>query len=148
MLCRDSEGARLQGRHGTWRSPSVPYPGTLAASYPGGKTGMACFLPSGHKFYWVKARSRYKFSDGQAFIQVYSFGKRPAAQCHGISYPGARICLGIKSYITCSGAYPDLRLETDPGKRLIISKKHDKQLTFIVRVIGCLLYFNQVDMIH
>jgi hypothetical protein len=83
----------------------------------------------------VQARSRYKFSGGRVFIRVYEVGKRPAAQCRGISYPGARICLGIKSFITCSGAYPGLRLRTDPCKRLIISKKHDKQLTFIVRVM-------------
>jgi hypothetical protein len=87
----------------------------------------------------MQARSRYKFSSGRVFIQVYKIGKWPAAQCHDISYPGATNCLDIVSFITCSGAYPGLRLETDPGKRLIVSKKHDKQLTFIVRVMLRLL---------
>jgi hypothetical protein len=32
------------------------------------------------------------------------------------------------------GAYPGADLSTDPGKWLKISKKHDKQLTFIGRV--------------
>jgi hypothetical protein len=82
----------------------------------------------------MQARSRYKFSSGRVFIQVYEPGKRPAAQCRGISYPGARICLGIKSYITCRCALSGFKAETDPGKRLRISKKHDKQLTFIGRV--------------
>jgi hypothetical protein len=88
----------------------------------------------------MQARSRYKFSDGRVFIQVYEIGKRPAAQYRGIDYPGARICLGIVSFITCRGAYPGLRLRTDPGKRLRISKKHDKQLTFIVRVSGLAIW--------
>ena len=43
------------------------------------------------------------------YLSRYSFGKRPAAQCRGISYPGATNCLGIESFITCSGAYPGLR---------------------------------------
>ena len=37
-------GPAIKGGCGTWRSPSVTYPGTLAVIYPGGKTGMACFL--------------------------------------------------------------------------------------------------------
>jgi hypothetical protein len=90
-------------------------------------------------FYFIQARSRYKFSSGRVFIPVYEVGKRPAAQCRGISYPGATNCLGIENFITCSGAYPGLRFSTDPGKRLRISKKHDKQLTFIVRVMVSLL---------
>jgi hypothetical protein len=77
---------------------------------------------------------------GREFIPVHKFGKKPAAQCRGINYPGARICLGTKSFITCRCAYPDLRLKTDPGRWLIISKKHDKQLTFIVRVSGWQYY--------
>ena len=56
----------------------------------------------------MQARSRYKFSNGRVFIQIYEFGKRPAAQCRGISYPGATNCLGIESFIACSGAYPGL----------------------------------------
>ena len=95
---------------------------------------MACFLPYGCKFYSKKARSRYKFSDGRIFIQLYKFGKWPAAQCRGISYPGATNCLGIESFITCSGAYPGLRLRLIPVNGSESSKKHDKQLTFIVRV--------------
>jgi hypothetical protein len=112
----------------------VPYPGTLAVYYPGGKTGMACFLPSVCKFYNKKARSRYKFSSGRVFIQVYEFGKRPAAQCRGISYPEAINCLGIESFITCSGAYPGAGLRLIPANGSESRKKHDKQLTFIVRV--------------
>jgi hypothetical protein len=38
-------GPAIKGGCGTWRSPSVHYPGTLAVIYPGGKPGMACFLP-------------------------------------------------------------------------------------------------------
>jgi hypothetical protein len=38
-------GPAIKGGCGTWRSHPATYPGTLAASYPGGKTGMACFLP-------------------------------------------------------------------------------------------------------
>jgi hypothetical protein len=38
-----------------------------------------------------------------------------------------------------TGAYPGADLSTDPGKWLKISKKHDKQLTFIGRVGGSTL---------
>ena len=72
---------------------------------------------------------------GRVFIQVYKVGKRPAAQCRGISYPGATNCLGIESLITCSGAYPGLRLRLIPADGSESRKKHDKQLTFIVRVM-------------
>jgi hypothetical protein len=75
---------------------------------------MACFLPSGCKFYCMQARSRYKLSSGRVFIPVSKIGKRPVAQCRGINYPGATNCLGIESFITCSGAHPGLRLRLIP----------------------------------
>jgi hypothetical protein len=107
------------------------YPGTLAVIYPGGKPGMACFLPSRHKFYCVKARSRYKLSSGRVFIQVYEFGKRPAAQCRGISYPGVIICLGIESCIACRCAYPGLRpLQICLASRLSGSKRLKRKEKF------------------
>ena len=74
--------------------------------------------------------------DGRVFIHVYKTGKRPAAQCRGISYPGATNCLGIESFITCRCAYPGLRLRLIPANGSESSKKHDKQLNFIVRVSG------------
>jgi hypothetical protein len=37
-------GPAIKGGCGTWRSHPATYPGTLAVIYPGGKTGMACFL--------------------------------------------------------------------------------------------------------
>jgi hypothetical protein len=37
-------GPAIKGGCGTWRSHPFTYPGTLAVIYPGGKTGMACFL--------------------------------------------------------------------------------------------------------
>jgi hypothetical protein len=40
-----ANGPAIKGGCGTWRSHPVYYPGTLAVIYPGGKTGMACFLP-------------------------------------------------------------------------------------------------------
>jgi len=55
-------GPTIKGGCGTWRSHTATYPDTLAVIYPGGKTGMACFLRSGCKFYCVKVRSRYKLS--------------------------------------------------------------------------------------
>jgi hypothetical protein len=162
IVIRQSDGPAIKGGCVTWRSHPATYPGTLAEIYPGGKPGMACFLPSRHKLYCVKARSRYKFSSGRVFIQVYEIDKRPAAQCRGISYPGATNCLGIESFITCRCAYPGLsplqiylasrlsgckRLKRKRKVRahtqhLVFarlaftspSKKHDKQLTFIVRV--------------
>ena len=70
---------------------------------------MACFLPSGCKFYCVKARSRYKLSSWTSIYPGRWSWKKPVAQCRGISYPGATICLGIESFITCSGAYPGLK---------------------------------------
>ena len=71
----------------------------------------------------------------RVFIQVEEIGKRPAAQCRGISYSGARLCLGIKKLYCLQWCVSGFKVETDPGKRLRISKKHDKQLTFIVRVM-------------
>jgi len=40
-----ANGPAIKGGCVTWRSHPATYPGTLAASCPGGKTGMACFLP-------------------------------------------------------------------------------------------------------
>jgi len=54
---------------------------------------------------------------------VQKTGKRALAQRRGTSLNEATICHCIESFITCSGAYPGLRLETDPGKRLIIKQK-------------------------
>ena len=72
----------------------------------------------------VKRRGRgISYLGGRVFIQVYELGKRPAAQCRGISYPGATNCLGIESFITCSGAYPGLRFETDPDRWLRVKQK-------------------------
>jgi hypothetical protein len=71
---------------------------------------------------------------GREFIQVDETGKRPAAQCRGINYPEATNCLGIESFIACRCAYPGLRLRLIPVDGSESSKKHDKQLTFIVRV--------------
>ena len=103
-------GPAIKGGCVTWRSHPATDPGTLAVIYPGGKPGMACFLPSGYKFYCMQARSRYKFSK---WTRIYP-GRRnlvngQLAQCRGTSYPGARICLGIESFITCRCAYPGLR---------------------------------------
>ena len=98
------------------------------------------FCKSRHKFYCMQARSRYKFSSGRVFIQVYEIGKRLVAQCRGINYPGATICLGIASYITCSGGYPGLRL------RLILLKGSESAknmtnnlplLAVLAQVISC-----------
>jgi hypothetical protein len=95
------------------------------------------FANPGVSFIALRRDRGISFQVDEYLSKYTNFGKRPAAQCRGISYPGATICLGIRSFITCRGAYPDLRLKTDPDKRLIISKKHDKQLTFIVRVRCC-----------
>jgi hypothetical protein len=38
------------------------------------KEGMAHFLPSWYKFYWVKARSRYKFDRSRELIPGYKVG--------------------------------------------------------------------------
>jgi len=54
---------------------------------------------------------------------VQKIVKRAAAQCRGINYPGAANCLGIESFIACSGAYPGLRFMTDPGIWLRIKQK-------------------------
>ena len=47
----NANGPAIKGGCVTWRSHPATYPGALAVIYPGGKTGMACFLPSGCKFY-------------------------------------------------------------------------------------------------
>jgi len=72
---------------------------------------------------------------GRVFIQVDETGKGQLRSVAVISYPGATNCLGIESIITCSGAYPGLRFRLIPVNGSESSKKHDKQLTFIVRVM-------------
>ena len=55
------------------------------------------------------AVSRYKVLSDQKFIRVHNV-------------------------VNGTGSVSGCRFEADPGKWLKVSKKHDKQLTFIVRV--------------
>ena len=108
---------------------------------------MACFLPSWYKFYCVLARSRYKFDRSHEFIPGYKVGgghwRSVAVQI--VSEP--EICQGAGFKLRAdarfahrSGAKVGVRvqepLQSCLGSRSK-SKKHDKQLTHIVRVMVC-----------
>jgi hypothetical protein len=100
---------------------------------------MACFLPSWYKFYCVLARSRYKFDRSHEFIPSYKVGGghwrsvalqiiSEAENCHGVgiklqSDARVRVQEQLQNWLGCRSK----------------SKKHDKQLTHIVRVIASVI---------
>jgi hypothetical protein len=53
----------------------------------------------------------------------------------GTSLISGKEFIRVHKVVNGEGAYPGARLDADPGKWLRSSKKHDKQLTFIGRVI-------------
>ena len=122
-------------------------PGTLARKLSRCKEGMAHFLPSRYKFYCVLARSRYKVDRSREFIPGYKVGgghwRSVAVQF--VSEP--EICQGAGFKLRA-----DARFAQRSGAKLGVrvqrplqiclgcrskSKKCDKQLTHIVRVMGC-----------
>jgi len=144
----DSLTARQYGEVVLPDEASGQGPGTLAKKLSRCKEGMAHFLPSWYKFYCVLARSRYKLDRSREFIPGDKFGcghRRSVAvqfvseprNCHGTGFrllTGARvrvqeplqICLGSRNK----------------------SKKCDKQLTHIVRVMrSWLLYILLIQCI-
>jgi hypothetical protein len=115
-------------------------PGTLARNLSRCKEGMAHFLPSWYKLYCVLARSRYKVDRSREFIPGYKVG--------GGHWCSVAVQIVSKPEI-CQGAgfklRADERVRVQRPLRIYLgcrskSKKCDKQLTFIVRVIGW-LYF-------
>jgi hypothetical protein len=110
-------------------------PDALARKLSRCKEGMAHFLPSWYKFNCVLARSRYKFDRSREIIPGYKVWgghwRGVAAQavseseiCHGAGFnlradARTRVQRPLRIYLGCRSK----------------SKKCDKQLTHIVRVI-------------
>jgi hypothetical protein len=99
---------------------------------------MACFLPSWYKFYCVLARSRYKFDRSREFILGYkvSNGHWRSVAVQFISKPESSHGAGFQ-------LHADARVRVQQPLQICLegrskSKKHDKQLTHIVRVISSL----------
>ena len=117
-------------------------PGTLARKLSRCKEGMACFLLSWYKYYCVLARSRYKFDRSREFIPGYKVGcghwRSVAVQA--ISEPEICHDAGFK-------LRADERVRVQEPLLICLecrskSKKHDKQLTHIVRVISRYVILN------
>ena len=119
-------------------------PGTLAPPAGGSrcKEGMAWFLPSWYKFYYVLARSWYKYDRRHEFISGYKVG-------------GGYWCSVVVQFVSepeiCHGAgfqlRADARVRVQEPLRIYLecrskSKNRDKQLTFIVRVSVSLFYLS------
>jgi hypothetical protein len=103
---------------------------------------MACFLLSGYKFYWVQARSRLpagrqgtSLIGGRVFLPVDEHRKvhwrSVAVQfvLEAENSQGAEFLLRSAVRIRVPGLLPILINGSES------CKKHDKQLTFIVRVM-------------
>ena len=93
-------------------------PGTLARKLSRCKEGMAHFLPSRYRIFWPLRVSRYRV------VKVL------------VNYPDA-----VK-FIEGSGAVRVFQAVLSCLGSRSKSKKCDKQLTHIVRVMGCPLFFN------
>jgi len=109
-------------------------PGALVIKLSRCKEGMACFLPSWYKFYCVLARSRYKFDRSREFIPGYkvSNGHWRGVAVQFISKPESSHGAGFQ-------LHADARVRVQQPLQICLegrskSKKHDKQLTHIVRV--------------
>jgi hypothetical protein len=63
---------------------------------------MACFLPSWYKFYWVQARSRYKFDKRPGNSPGRLNPEEALAQCRGVICPGARKLSWCRMFIGSS----------------------------------------------
>ena len=109
-------------------------PGTLTAKLSRCKEGMAWFLPSWYKFYYVLARSRYKYGRSYEFIPGYKFGgghwRSVAVQIvsKAIIYQGAGFNLRVDARVRVEEPLQICQECRNKGKN------HDKQLTHIVRV--------------
>ena len=114
---------------------------SLARNLSRCKEGMAHFLPSWYKFYRALRVSRYKFDRSREFIPGYKAGGGHwrSVEVQTISEP--EICQGAGFQLRA-----DERVRVQRPLQICLrcrskSKKCDKQLTHIVRVIGCCYYF-------
>jgi hypothetical protein len=112
------------------------HPGTLAAKWSRCKEGMAHFLPSWYKFYRALRVSRYKVDRSREFIPGYKVrgGHWCSVAVQTVTEP--EICHGAGLKLRA-----DARVRVQRPLRSCLgcrskSKKCDKQLTFIVRVIA------------
>ncbi len=77
------------------------------------KEGMAHFLPSGYKFNWVQARSRYKFGRSREFIPGYKAGGGHWRSVAFTKCLGARNLSRCRVLIAGRCAYPGLAAITN-----------------------------------
>jgi hypothetical protein len=102
-------------------------PGTLAGICPGGKTGMACFLPSWYKFYCIQARlpraseasdggRGTRLVSGRELLQVQKVDRLALVQCRGTNYFGTRNLSRCRILIACSCGNPGVGFSTGLGK--------------------------------
>jgi len=128
------DGPAIKGGCGTWRSHPVTYPGTLAVDLSRwqARYGVLSAIP-GISFI-VKRRGRgisFKWTSIHPGIQNWqtascAVSRYKLSRSHKLSW--YRELYYLQWYV--SGC----RITTDPDRWLRISKKHDKQLTFIDRV--------------
>ena len=95
---------------------------------------MACFLPSGRNFNESRRGRGTKFLNDREIVPVDKAGKWALAQRRAIILVEGRNLSRCSSLLEGSCASPGAGLANGPVKRLKFCKKHDKQLTFIVRV--------------
>ena len=76
------------------------------------------------------------FINERKIVKVDKVCKRHWRSGRNVTCLEARKLSGCRIYITCRCASPGTGLTTCPGKWLRTCKKHDKQLTHIVRVIS------------
>jgi hypothetical protein len=97
---------------------------------------MAHFLPSWYKFYWLPARSRYKFDQSHEFIPGYEVG--------GVHWRSIAVQFVSKPEIYHGAGFKlqaNARIRVQEPLQICLgcrskSEKCDKQLTHIVRVSG------------
>ena len=84
---------------------------------------MACFLPSGYKFYCVQARSRYEVDRRTGYSPGRQSSEKALAQCRDAICLGARNLSWCRMFIASSCACPGVGLSTGPGMWLRIMQK-------------------------
>ena len=109
---------------------------------------MACFLPSWYKVYCVLVRSRYKVYKWPGTYPGTQICKWALAQSRGTRFLSGHEFIRVQKVVNGIGRVSGCRFKIDPGKWLKVSKKHDKQLTFIGRVIGSLFVCLGVVIYH
>ena len=147
-----ANGPAIKGGCVTWRSHPATGPGTLAGKVvPVARQVWRAFCRHGTNFIECRRGRGTSLINGREFVPVDEVGKRHwrSVAVQIVSEP--EICQGAEFYIASRCAYPGAGLELVLVSGSESCKKHDKQLTFIVRVIsrclfilqGCLMYLRK-----